>query len=258
MTTQQPKWKLVAQLGDTSPVEYGGYFILEDTTGVYDPEGWFLQSPDTDESPEGWVLFRFTFEPCTYENGVLSDNKFHKNNPAWFADDIEQLANFIGAKPEELTTQLVTGTIVDRAYAWQSIGCYHGFDNLDSYPLTFKTRAEIDAFMLEHIRPLEIEAFAEKITPEVEALLTELVKDISDDCRASDDEEDSDPAIDITISCNNSLSSWSYQTGDNSFTGGCYGHPYWGTGTLAKGSSAKNIKLIAKNLVADMLEQIHE
>ena len=39
METKQPKWKLIAQLGDVNPIDYGGYFIYEDETGVYPPEG---------------------------------------------------------------------------------------------------------------------------------------------------------------------------------------------------------------------------
>ena len=31
----QPKWEYVANLGDTSPLEYGGLFLYRDTTGVY-------------------------------------------------------------------------------------------------------------------------------------------------------------------------------------------------------------------------------
>jgi hypothetical protein len=50
------------------------------------------------------------------------------------------------------------------------------------------------------------------------ALLTALQKDIGDDYRATDDE----------------LSDWAYQTGDNSYTGGCYSYPYWGLGSISR------------------------
>jgi hypothetical protein len=36
--TNQPVWKCIANLGDTTPLEYGGAFLLVDETGVYDPE----------------------------------------------------------------------------------------------------------------------------------------------------------------------------------------------------------------------------
>lgn len=38
METKQPRWKLVAQLGDVHPIDYGGYFVYRDTTGVYEEE----------------------------------------------------------------------------------------------------------------------------------------------------------------------------------------------------------------------------
>jgi len=33
-----PKWALVAQLGDADPVDHGGFFVFVDTTGKYDPQ----------------------------------------------------------------------------------------------------------------------------------------------------------------------------------------------------------------------------
>ena len=34
-------------------------------------------------------------------------------------------------------------------------------------------------------------------------------------------------AMDITFATNNSGNLWNYQTGDNSYTGGCYSLPHW-------------------------------
>ena len=33
--------------------------------------------------------------------------------------------------------------------------------------------------------------------------------------------------LDLTIATNDDGDAWNYQTGDNSFTGGCYGLPHW-------------------------------
>ena len=97
--------------------------------------------------------------------------------------------------------------------------------------------------------------FKEEILPEVTKLLESLVKDIGDEYRASEDPEDDTPAMRITIACKDDLAGWSYQTGDNSFTGGCYGSPYWGVGTLTRDSDCKEL---AEKLIEDMLEQIEE
>jgi hypothetical protein len=133
---------LKEQLGDRHPLEYGGYFVYEDKTGVYAPEAELLITPENDGGK--YEVRRFILEPCTFQDGVLSDNKFHPETPAWFAGSIGSIANFIGMPVAELIDALVNGNLVHKAMAWQAIGDYHGFDNLDSYPLYFN-RAEAEA-----------------------------------------------------------------------------------------------------------------
>lgn len=127
----QPIWKFVTNLGDEQPLEYGGYFIFKDLTGVYPPEGELLVLHTKDK----YEIRRFILEPCTFVDGVLSDNKFHRDKPSWFADRIDALASFVGLETKELIDMFVSGTIQERAMAWQAVGDYFGFDNLDSYPL---------------------------------------------------------------------------------------------------------------------------
>jgi hypothetical protein len=154
----QPNWKLVANLGDRNPIDYGGYFVYEDTTGVYEPEAELLISPDSDESPEGWQAYRFSLDKCTFIDGILSDNKFHPEHPAWFAEPeseketrpqdtiyLSNVCSYAGIEQEQLIEWLCGDDIPARAEAYRVIGEYHGFDNFDSYPLTFKTRAEVEA-----------------------------------------------------------------------------------------------------------------
>lgn len=61
--------------------------------------------------------------------------------------------------------------------------------------------------------------------------------------------------IDVTVGCtfdfDNSEISWSYQTGDNSFTGGAYGHPEWFTTSLLKRANCRD----AAN---DLINEIHD
>jgi hypothetical protein len=129
----QPKWKCVAQLGDAHPLEYGGIWIFVDTTGVYEPECEVLECPD-DENGTYYVR-RFTLEDCTYINGVLSDNKFHPDKPAWFADGLEKLGSFIGADPTQLIAWFLSPDPCERQIAWMAIYYYYGAAELDSYPL---------------------------------------------------------------------------------------------------------------------------
>jgi hypothetical protein len=157
MRTQQPEWKLIAQLGDANPLDYGGYFIYEDTTGVYAPEGELLISPDSDEDGQ-WTVYRFSIDRCTLENGILSDNRFHPDSAAWFAKPesekanrpqdttyLSNVADFCGMPLEEMQRLFISDSPVERAHGYRAVGEYHGFDNLDQYPLTFKSREEVEA-----------------------------------------------------------------------------------------------------------------
>lgn len=131
--TQQPKWKLVANLGDKNPIDHGGYFVYVDQTGVYPPEAALLESPETDAGT--WTAWRFVLDPCTFTNGVLSDNKFHPDKPAWFADDLDKLAQFVGQTKEQLIELFTSDDPLKRAQAWRAVGDYFGYENLDGDPL---------------------------------------------------------------------------------------------------------------------------
>lgn len=75
-------------------------------------------------------------------------------------------------------------------------------------------------------------------------------KYIDDDMR---DYPEDLPYMTITISVNKECTDCAMQTGDNSYTGACYGHPYWGVGTLHRRS---NCKKLADDLISDLAEQI--
>jgi hypothetical protein len=83
---------------------------------------------------------------------------------------------------------------------------------------------------------------------EIAALLVDLQKTIGDDYRAS--EEDEEPSLSVTIGADEK-GQWNYQTGDNSFTGGAYGLPFWGVVSLYRDSNCAE-------LAKDSLDQIAE
>ena len=134
-STSQPVWKCVANLGDVNPIDYGGCFVLVDTTGVYPPECEMLAPPEDDERGAKWEVCRFVLENCTYQNGILSDNQFHPDHPAWFAKDLESLAKFAGMETSELVNQFISDDPIQRAQAWILVGEYWGFHELDHYHL---------------------------------------------------------------------------------------------------------------------------
>lgn len=140
--SKQPEWEFVANLGDVTPLDYGGAFLYRDKTGVYDPQLEILVEPG--ESQKHYTLYRFDVEPCTYQDGVLSDNPSHPNQPAWFDNgvrELEQIADYQGMSKFELITAFLAQDIRERARAWITVGEYYGWINLDSYPLTLDTTA---------------------------------------------------------------------------------------------------------------------
>lgn len=148
--TAQPRWRCIAQLGDANPLDYGGFFVLVDDTGVYPPEVERVEPTDSDDEDSALTVHRFILEPCTYIDGVLSDNRFHPESPAWFAnpdskrdgvDPLACLASHVGRSIDDLRADFLSDDPVRRAEAWRTVGDYYGWENLDSYPLTL-TRSE--------------------------------------------------------------------------------------------------------------------
>lgn len=126
--TKQPKWRYITNLGDVNYLEYGGAFVFEDETGVYAPE---LEIYDRD----GNSMSRVVLEPHTYENGVLSDNPYHKDMEAWYASKLPAVADCVGHDVELIRTALCSSQPVDRAIAYTHLIAYFGVFEFDNYPV---------------------------------------------------------------------------------------------------------------------------
>lgn len=85
------------------------------------------------------------------------------------------------------------------------------------------------------------------------ALLRLLKRDIADDYRCTDDAEDTTPGMLVTFGLDEN-GEWSYQTGDNSYTGGAYGFHYWGLAYLNRRSNCKKLAQSAFNDAVDQME----
>lgn len=85
----------------------------------------------------------------------------------------------------------------------------------------------------------------DSMVPNWTKLFKALKKNIADDYRASDDPDDNTPGMCVTIgftpATEDSDCSWSYQTGDNSFTGGAYGHQHWAVVSLYRRSNSREL-----------------
>jgi len=91
-------------------------------------------------------------------------------------------------------------------------------------------------------------------------LLKSLKPDICDDYRASDDLDDNTPGMQVTIGVtpheeDGSLH-WHYQTGDNLFTGGAYGHAHWGVVSLYRRSNCAELARECMGEIADSISQM--
>jgi hypothetical protein len=85
--------------------------------------------------------------------------------------------------------------------------------------------------------------------------LAELIRDvqtlIDDDFLAFDD--DDQPGIQLTVASEDDGIPVAYQTGDNSFSGACYGYPYWAVVGVYADSDALEL---ADDLISELAELI--
>jgi len=82
-------------------------------------------------------------------------------------------------------------------------------------------------------------------------LIDYLKSEIADDYRSTIQEiGDENPMMDVTIGCDNELE-YSWQTGDNSYTGGAYGYPHWAVVYLSPDDDTNRI-------VDSIIEQLEE
>lgn len=84
---------------------------------------------------------------------------------------------------------------------------------------------------------------------DITALVASLIPEIDDDYRCSNDTSDDTPGMQLTVGAD--LEGWSYQTGDNSFTGGAYGYATWGVGYVFRDSVPGEI---AESIASDLEE----
>lgn len=158
--SQQPQWKMIANLGDEDPFNHGGYFIYKDETGVYPEEAVKLVIENESEQDVDLLFYteyRFILDCCTYINGILSDNKFHPEHPAWFAQPekkkrrrpqdttyLSNVAECVDWQPRDgMPAAFCSADPCERARAYEAVGDYHGWENLDNYPRTGISRKEV-------------------------------------------------------------------------------------------------------------------
>lgn len=151
----QPQWEQVERADD--------WLLLHDKTGAYDDECEYAQEINdsaTDPDDNEYEVFRFTLdrqkrvEVVDDETGQIAvyivPDGYQPDWPhpvlayqEWFIRDLGSVAASCGRTLEEMIADLCSDDSRRRMHAYIDIGGYHGFANLDGYPLTM-TRKGVD------------------------------------------------------------------------------------------------------------------
>ena len=145
MKTNQPSYFCVANLGDATPHEYGGEFVLVDRRGLYDPQVWRFEASETEGEPGQW--FRFDIPqcfPCQGDDLAIGSNRFHPALPEWFGAEkqLQSAADTCGYELRELRAWLCSSDPIERALGYSTVGLNFGFENFDSYPNTMTAKED--------------------------------------------------------------------------------------------------------------------
>lgn len=140
--TQQPEWELIGTIGDVDPLGYGGGWIFRDKTGVYAPEIEYVEpigDGGSRDDVQSVTVYRVVLEPHTCTgNGqtfVLSDNPYHPEKSAWYAESLSAACQSCDCDRDELIAALCGNDPVAKARAYETLAGYFGWDEFDNYPL---------------------------------------------------------------------------------------------------------------------------
>jgi hypothetical protein len=136
----------IANLGDVNYLVYGGRLVLAPTEDNPDPSVEVIDPPPEDEVAIGWHIYRFDLEPLKV---VEQDNTMYLVPAAWdeswphplasydewFHKDLAAVASSTGMDVQKLREGFCSDNLVARAVSWCALGDYHGFNELDHYPL---------------------------------------------------------------------------------------------------------------------------
>ncbi len=128
--TNQPTWKLVYATDCSA--------LYIDETGVYPPELMIAQDSDDDSV----YVYRFPLDRLI-RNADDSVTNEHGHRE-WFQTchaGLGRVADFVGSTERDLLAALCSDDPGTRAVAYEAIGDYHGYDNLDSYPDVWTSHA---------------------------------------------------------------------------------------------------------------------
>jgi hypothetical protein len=119
--------------------------VFEDETGAYEPEMEIAQEYETPKGRTKFMVYRFSLDKLKLvpegNKAYLVPGRYDESWPhplksyeEWFAKDLKSVARSIGGDEMDLAKAFTSDDVQDRASAYEPVGGYHGFDNLDSDP----------------------------------------------------------------------------------------------------------------------------
>ncbi len=159
--TNQPEWEFVANLGDATPLEHGGYFVFKDQTGVY---GFEAERVELDEEAGTLEVHRVCLDQL---KEVRVDNqlflvtiRYAETWPhpllsyeEWFVDSLKDVASTMGTTEEELRRMFCSEDGLERAEAYRCVYDHHGWANGDEYPLQLTYVEALQRYQEDALKP---------------------------------------------------------------------------------------------------------
>lgn len=147
--TKQPSWEFIKNLGDRSPLDYGGFFVYRDKTGVYPDEAHAII---VNEPEDTYSIYRFPLERLKMVEGFLVPYEYSfslwphpvERYDQWFHDKLDSVAIFLDTEPESLEKAFTSDDPLVRADAYRAIGDYFGWEELDHYPDLNVSRRDVE------------------------------------------------------------------------------------------------------------------
>lgn len=118
--------KVIGSLGDVNPLEYGGLIVTDEGGERF--QGHRIEPLDDGEGE--WVVYTFDLD---YVSNCSAE---------WFGRDLPSVAAYVGMSIEELCSAFRSSNIMDRASAYQAVGDYFGYINLDENPCSYSGKQD--------------------------------------------------------------------------------------------------------------------
>ncbi len=125
--------KELGTLGDVNAPEYDGGWIFEDDGRIWIE---WVDTPSDDDMKGGeykksarWTVYRVHIETPEI--------------PSWAEDDLEAIAETVGGTASRLRKDFLSKDPKRRAMAYWDLASYHGWHELDNYPLVL-TKSEVE------------------------------------------------------------------------------------------------------------------